>query len=289
MEKTFTYTILQYKHSLLLNETVNIGILFEFPQDDIIRFVEGDLTRLKAIYNNFDTPTTNKVLKAIQNKSIEISKEQGHLFQSNNVDELHKRLLREDDSSLQFSKPKTISYPFDNLETIVEQYNSLFLPIGNTSRANRRTHNEYYILRNYTHFLFQNRKELEIVASKHRTIQTKDVTLTFDLSWENGTDNLVKPLSFDYQDGQEIQNKSVTFFGYLTKLKEYAVSHNVRYDLLVTRPQNEELLGKYETALKIVNSADAPKRIITEDQLEAYSEETAHYLKIKFDKLKEAL
>lgn len=144
-------------------------------------------------------------------------------------------------------------------------------------------------MKTYTNYVFNSRKELEIVANRDRVIETKDVSLKFDIAWQNGTLNYVKPLSFDYQDGQDIQNRSVAYFGYLTKLKEYALSHNARFDLLVTKPQNEDLLPKYETAINIIESADAPKRIITEEKLQEYSEETVYYLNRELEKLKEAL
>lgn len=288
MIKTFTYTILQYKHSLLLNETINVGILFEFHEDGIVRFVEGNLARVKSIYNNFDTPTTNRVLKNIQARAVEISKENNSLFRIFNAEDLHKNLLREDDSSIQFSKPKTATYPFDNVDKIIEQYCRLFLPSGNI-KVNQQRHNDNYVFRTYNNYVFHNRKELETVANRDRVVQTKDISLTFDIAWENGTYNLVKPLSFDYQDGNDIQNKSVAYFGYLTKLNDYAISHNARYDLLVSRPQNLDLRKRYEKAIEIINSADAPKRIVTEDELKDYSEETAFYLRKKLDDLKESL
>ena len=62
MNKVLTYSILQYKHSLLLGEAINIGVLFYFPEENHLEFAYGTSTRARAIYEDFDTTLFNSLI-----------------------------------------------------------------------------------------------------------------------------------------------------------------------------------------------------------------------------------
>lgn len=281
MKKVFTYSILQYKHSLLLNEALNVGILFLFPEDRAIRFVSGNLSRLKLIYPNADNLIIGKIVKNIDDK---IRHESTPLFDisSKSREDIQNSLLKEDDSSLQFSNPKTSAYPFDDLEKIISQFCELLLPNNDPKRSIIK-HNENYIIKKYINFITEKNNRLEKLISKNKLVEAGGIKLRFEIAWKNGTTNLVKPLSFDLQEGLDIQNKSITYFGYLTKLNDYAELNKIRYDLLIAEPQEKSLLKEYENAISIINSAKSPKRLVMESELKSYSEETIASLYKKYD------
>lgn len=54
MVKQLTYNILQYKHSQLPGEALNVGILFFFGPEETPHFVTGNFHRVKAAYADFD-------------------------------------------------------------------------------------------------------------------------------------------------------------------------------------------------------------------------------------------
>ena len=58
----------------------------------------------------------------------------------------------------------------------------------------------------------------------------------------------------------------------LTSSGEKAKKENLRYDLLVSAPQDKSLLKAFDKALTILESSEAPKKIITEDSYRAYAE-----------------
>ena len=71
-------------------------------------------------------------------------------------------------------------------------------------------------------------------------------------AWQNGTLNIVTPLSFDLREAQSIQNKAVKWFGLLYHLREAAEIQNLKFDLLVAQPTDARLTNAYEDALGIV-------------------------------------
>jgi hypothetical protein len=62
MSNYFTYSVLQYKHSLALGEILNVGILFYFPDDGCFEFINGDGSRVKSVYPDFDNSLFNGYL-----------------------------------------------------------------------------------------------------------------------------------------------------------------------------------------------------------------------------------
>ena len=73
MSKKLIYSVLQYKHSALLNEAINVGVLFYFPEDTkklYFRYATPD--RIRAIYTGFDLSYYNALFKLIKN-SVEKS------------------------------------------------------------------------------------------------------------------------------------------------------------------------------------------------------------------------
>jgi hypothetical protein len=48
-------------------------------------------------------------------------------------------------------------------------------------------------------------------VSLNQVIQCQEIKRKLDLGWKNGTFNLVKPISFDLKEVQDIQNKQLRF------------------------------------------------------------------------------
>jgi Protein of unknown function (DUF3037) len=279
VKKEFLYSILQYRHSVLINEAINLGILFLFPNDKVSYFEIGDISRVKKAYPDFDSVLIEKILNNIKSKVV---KEHAGLFNPydlfTDLNVFKDSLLRKDDSSLYFLPIKTSVYPFDKTSKIVEQYSKLLL-ITLSGYDNRKRHDEGFIKRKYLNKILEKDKTSIIALRKDVSVSSNGAKLEFDFSWKNGHLNLVKSVSFDYLDGRDIQLKAITYFGYLTKLKEYAEINKLSYHLLVSKPQDERLSEDYEEALYNIKSAQSPTRIIPEESLDSYSEETANGLR----------
>ena len=99
------------------------------------------------------------------------------------------------------------------------------------------------------------------------------------MSWSNKKHRrYVKPISFDLSNEQAIQEKAITHFGYLTQLIEYTKKHDIQFDFLLAKPQNRALKSAFENALDILDSVPTAKRLVRENELKVYSEETLEEL-----------
>ena len=280
MSNIFKYSVLQYKHSLVLGESLNVGIVFYFPNEDYIHFEVGNLNRVKSIYNNVDLSAFNLVIKNIKNRVTK--KEQKNLFSelSSSADSFSDKInssLIQEDTSLQFTDQSNAVNTFDNPQKTIEEFSKILLNVIEP-RKEENKHDESYLVKKCSNFLVTKYPTIENLISKNRTISSKGVKLNFELSWLNGETHLVKPIAFDLKDEKDIQTKSVTFFGYLDLLNDYAKINNCKFDLLVSKPQNVLLENAYRNALDVLNESPAHKKIIQEEEIQEYSFEAAEIL-----------
>lgn len=282
MKAPFTYSILQYKHSPLLREAINVGVLFAFPDDDRVRFSFGNSFRLRSIYPNFDSSLFAATIKHINSKISDLSKD--ILFKNSSPYEnfigfINANLLSEDATVLQFSQPiKAVS--ISDIEDTVRSYTKLLLPGLDIEKSNVVKHNEAYIIREYTKYLSEgfSPSHIENRIKRNFPVEYKGVPAKFDLSWKYGTTNLVKAVSFDLKESADIHNKCAQWFGTCTLLAGYAEKHECRFDLLVSKPTDRKLWKDYDKVLVTLYDINAPKKIVKESELKTYSEETRQYL-----------
>lgn len=279
MKKIFTYSILQYKHSLALGEALNVGILFAFPETQKLEFVYGSSTRVKSVYPNFDSIVFNHLLKNIETR---LKNRATDLFAGENlkrgvVDFIHSQILREDSTSLQFQEPSTVINTFDSNERAVKEFSRLLLPGIIVEKKEITRHTEDFIIKKYTSYIFDKHPNLEAKFERNPVIKTNHLSLKFDLSWQNGTLNIIKAISFDLVDKTAIQTKGINNFGALTALKEYAYKENIKFNLLISEPQHQEFYVPYKDALKLIDSVDIDKEIIPSNRIEKYSQATIEY------------
>jgi len=271
MNNYFTYSVLQYKHSLALGESLNVGILFYFPIENSFEFVSGDGYRAKAIYHDFDNSLFNGYLKTIQTKI----KKHVDLFNENPVSYdfakyIHKYILAEDAAGLIFREPVNVKNVFGDKKKAVDEYSTILLPGINIEKPSIIKHNENYIIKKFNGYIFGLDKSLESKFKKNKVIKTNHFNLKFDLSWEKKTNNYIKPINFDFSDEVSIQTKAAVFYSYITDLSDY--TNKSRFDFLITKPQDSTLNHAYENALDFLNNAKTTKQLITEDELENYSQ-----------------
>lgn len=278
MTGQFTYSILQYRHSLLLNESVNVGIVFSFPDERMIRFVSGNLNRVKCLYPDFNPTFFNIVVKGIKAKVVP---ESDNLFYNHNLESFKQQLnqlLIADSSALQFTEPIVALNTFKEHNNTVEAFSKLLLPDSQTTKEEVAVHNEQYILKRFTELIKSRNIPIETRMGRDKKLQAKGFTLTFDYVWKNGVTHLVKSISLDLKLGREIQDKAVRYLGYLDLFGEYAKKYGYFFDYLIAKPTNPDLFKAYDSALNVLSDANAPKEIVTEEKLEEYSEKTAEVL-----------
>lgn len=275
MNQFFTYSLLQYKHSVVFGEFLNVGILFYFHDEKKFEFVSGNTQRLRSIYPDFDNVVFNNCIKSIYHRTeTPIGALQNQELEPSINDYIKKYILGIDAAGLIFKEPAQVVNSYSDNKRIIEEYSNLLLPGRNLNKGVSERHNEKYIISKYTNFLHEVDPVVSQLLERDKEVKTKNIKLNFEAFWENGTKNHVKPLSFDLLKPQAIQEKAVTYAGYLSHLNDYAKEHNTRFDFLISKPQSKELKKEYENALDILSSSKTNKKIVTEEELPKYSEQT---------------
>lgn len=144
MTNTFTYSILQYKHSLLLGEAINLGVLFSFPHYEHLQFVSGNTNRVKSVYPEFNKGLISNIFNSIEKKTKDEGKSLFKCINSNGnlKDYIHRNFLQEDASALQFTEPISVADTFDNYKNTINTFSQLLLPGLIIRKPNLIRHNE---------------------------------------------------------------------------------------------------------------------------------------------------
>lgn len=281
MNKQLIYSILQYKHSPVLGEAINVGVLYYFPNEERkLYFHITDASRLKPIYTDFDSKYFNSVLKLIQHN---VAKYVGDLYaekqlNDNLKDFIHFYLLKNDDTALQFSDLNSVINIYSNPEQAIEEYSKLLLPLSIKKEAPIVKYNESFIIKRFKTRLFLRNKVLAEKVTRNYVVKTDELNFKFDFAWQNGSLNLVHPLSFDLQDSQSIQRKTAEYCSYLGWLNKYTKENNCRIDLLLAKPRENNLQATYNKSIKLLNAVDSNKKIIPFDDIDQYTDKAAEYL-----------
>lgn len=276
MNDFFTYSVLQYRHSLALGEILNVGILFYFPIANKFEFVEGGGHRAKAIYPDFDNTLFHGYLKSILSKiknRVDLFSENPN--QSDFSNYIHKYILAQDAAGLIFREPVSVRNVFGSYQRAIDEYSKLLLPGINVVKSIIIKHNEQFIIKQFNGYLLGKDSPISEKIKKNETVKLKSSTVKFDYVWGR---NYVKPLSFDLTDESSIQTKSAIIHSQLIQLKDYAKNNKVRFDLLIAKPQEPDLENEYNNALDLIDSVKTSKKLITQDSWNSYFKSTLDQL-----------
>ncbi len=292
--RLYTYSLLKYRHSQFLGEVLNIGVLVYFPSIKRLVFLKPEkLIRLKFAYPNVQEKTIKSYFKAFEERIARLNLEP-ELFSELEVGEsfekfIYREFLPEDSSALQFSEPQKALLYNEDYEVICNQiYNLYFSVFEHTLNSYNRI-DEAQLLTKYKSLIKGIESEIfrkennKLVNNRlfidYKIEATGGETFKFDIGWQNGSLNLVKPVSFDVQRSETIQNKGLKFFGQFVLLEDYAKAKNIKFDLLIAKPKRKDLFKTYESTLKLIST---PKNVelIEEEDLERYSQKTVAALNL---------
>jgi hypothetical protein len=268
MNKIFKYSLLKYRPSSVLDEQVNIGILFIFIDDSKVQFTfPKSLTRLSALYPDVDLPDTKRYLSYFQSRANKLSN--NNLFvEAISESLIEKEFLIADANSFFFSDFKVGVY--ESVEKTVSHFTNQYFAYYNDPSVFVRKDDDY-LVRKFTE---------RIKATDKLPLFKRDVPLSngrvkanFDYCWQNGTTNYAKALSFDFVRSESIQRKAVQWFGEIVQLGMGTNLDDKRFDFWVGEPSDKSLFKPYDKALAILDSITQNKRIIKEKDLNDYIDE----------------
>lgn len=278
MENTYTYSLLKYKHSALLGESLNIGLFVYFDSNTTCHFIFNNrLSRLKSIYQNFPEKTVKNYLREIKSRVSFVNKKIDK-FLLLEIDKsfdsfISDYFLPADGSALQFDLGiKNFQYSKTN-EEIISYLHDIYLFEPNEIKTDK----EYELAKK---FYRKVKKHVNEVGHSNNPNFYKDykvknktgVEFNFKYAWQNGSLNLVKPLNFDLSEPRYIANKAHLTYGLLVDLQDVAIRDNLKYDLLLGTPTKKELFKEYDHSLKLLSQLSRIK-LIEEKSIDIYTQE----------------
>lgn len=271
--KTYQYSVLKYRPSYFLGEEVNIGLLFLFKDDQKVTFIyPNKLARLTSFYPDVSLKTIRTYLKAFQQIAEKLEVATASTLDTSVLN----HFLLEDASNLYFSSIKNGAY--ETVEQTVAYYREAYFHVYESPKIAIRKDEKYLNDR------FSQQLAKYPIAKKrfqkNITIENELQQTKFDFAWKNGSVNLIKSISFDLKEKEGIQSKSFRWFGELTKLAPKAAVENLKFDLLIAKPQSSQLFKTYDKAIDILEGIKAPKTIIEEDQLDRYTEKAVEVVQV---------
>ena len=275
--KFYQYSILKYRPSLLLDEQVNIGLLFVFVEDRRVEFIfPTHLARLNALYPHSDLSLIKAHLKGFKKKAADLSSKpiyvKGLLPALIETD-----FLQPDSNSFYFTEFKTGTY--QQPEAIIEYYRTQFFAIYDENDTAERQY-DTFLFNKFEKALKLKSKEKAHLFQRDYMVGKGKVAFKFDYGWQNGKVNVIKFLNFNLKDEDSIVDKSSKWYGKATLLKEEGATDNVRFDFYVARPKERNFYANYDAALNVLERITADKRIYEEDQHQQYLEQALEEVKI---------
>ncbi|WP_245897442.1 hypothetical protein [Hymenobacter nivis] len=259
-----------------------MGILFYFPEQRQLEFRFPDSSRrLRRLYSNFSERQLKVYLQSFSEWVARANKELYPELTLEGYEVLLRHSLLDADATVLRFAPTVKAVPHSaHIGTLLDHYYDLYFSEAYAPPLHERTRDEGFLLSQFRNSI----KHLDPGAAK---LLKKDVEISvpatsviFDYAWQNGTFNLVKPISFDLKNENEIHKKALFYYGNLNLLADKAKENQYRFDILVARPTNPKLSREYNRAVSILKKIDAPSSFIVEDEeLQEYSKIAARNLR----------
>lgn len=277
MTNYFYYSLLKYTYSQVLGEVFNVGICFIFPEQSLVVFkYPSSFDRLRHLYHDFSTKTLKNYCKEFEKTAKSISNNQTlqNIQLINNPSELiRQEFLPYDASALRFSEVKTVIRYQNDIEKIIADYTENYLS-HYLHKISPKRRDDDYLLSNFRKKLSQKQKGIENYLLGEQEISNDFTSHKFKCAWQNGSLNLVQAISFDLLESDSINQKSSLHYGKIHFLQSEAAKQNLRFDLLIGKSQQSNLLKPYEKAIKILKQLEKESsytKIILEEDSEDYS------------------
>ena len=278
----YTYSLLQYHHSLVLEEVLNVGVLVYYHQSQKLYFLHPNrLTRLRFAYPGLPEKTIRAYCNLFEERAAKLY-ESPELFSRYNMEQsfagfVNDELLPTDSSGLQFSNPKKALLPEGrSIEAANNQLYNRYFGFFETDNDGSIRVDESVLLDRYNKLFKElsggkGKNEQHKIWKDYTIHTTADTEIVFDFAWKSETLNLVKPVSFDLKHKVSIEKKAVYNYGRFKLLEAEADKNNYRFDLLLAKPRLKELFKAYDEAIRLL---EEPKHINLVEDLKAYTEAT---------------
>ncbi len=259
---SYTYTILRYIHDITTGEFVNVGVAIHAPEaryaSALCRPTYG---RLNKVFPGINADYFKSLMRHIQARFEEMGEQissQLALERIDSVEDLARKILPSDDSSLQWS-PAGAGKTSNPAETLERLFERMVMRYEERTARERRTEEDVW-----RHF----KRDLEarqlLQYFEPSKIAVRDDEIDFQYTWKNGVLHCLEPVSFDLSSADSIRDKAHRWLGRIASIAN--APDKFRMYFLVGQPQEDDLAEAYENAISILGKIPADKVIYREQQ-----------------------
>ena len=272
---TYSYTVLRYVHDVVSGEALNVGVVMHAPEAGFLEVrTRKTLGRLRPAFPDLDRQAFVDAMHAIDRGFAAIAPpgNQMSLFDGQTDARGHAlKVLPNDDSALQWSPIGTglTTDPARTIERLYERYVSRY-----DSKSERRRTDED-VWRPVVDMLAE--RGINVPFEPRTVVGTQD-QIEFQKAWENGRWHAYEPVSLDLSHAESIKDKARRWRGHLAAVAD-GTREEIELHFLLGRPQNESLMGAYETAKAILEHAPFATEVVDENDVDELvrSIERAHH------------
>lgn len=280
---TIYFNLLKYVHSPFLGEEVNVGILLCFPEQGRLEFrYPARFKRLRHLYQSFSERQLLVYLTSFARRVARANTElSGLLTPEHYTAFITRELVPPDATVLRFGNlTKAVAQADNDPQAVADEYYDLYFaetqPVLRAGQHKR----DFFLISQFRRNLEAHDAGVFQLLRRNVEVRAAATAIRFDYAWQNGSRNLIKSVSLDLADADEINRKVIYTHGWLHLLAPVAEQENYRFDLLLALPSDRKLFPAFDKAVEILNATAAPKQLITEGRrLEEYSHDAAHYLR----------
>jgi hypothetical protein len=271
MKTTYSYVTLRYVHDVVTGEFANVGVVLYAPEQRLLeaRF-STSYERLNAIFLEIDHAHFRNLMRYFTNRFAELSEELRDslkVLPVTALDEMVRRVLPADDSSLQWSQAGG-GFSADPKETLQQLYLRLVERYVKGGEVASRSDEDIAKP-------FKVRLEKKKVAQRveEKRIEAKDYQYKFDYGWKNSIWHLYEPVSFDLVKPSSIVEKANHWLGRGTALNDSLEQFKIYF--LLGEPKTPEGRKAFAQAKHLLEKIPAKKRLIPENEIEEFADEIA--------------
>ena len=283
----YTYSLLQYRHSQLLEEVLNVGLLAWFAHQRRLVFIyPRSLSRITSVYPRVQEKTVRNYLRSFSLRVANLNRQPeafAHFdLEASFAQFIANELIPPDASALQFAQPRKGLLITDDVDALAKRLYNLYFTVYDTAANESFRIDDLQLGQRYKTLLRELQQDLGKELSPRATSRlyydyeirpNEGESFRFDIAWQNGSLNLVKPVSFDVARPDILQNKAFRYYGQYLELSDYAKKENLRFDLLLAKPKRPELFKPYDNALRLLRKPERVK-LVFEENLREYTEQT---------------
>ena len=276
---SYHFAILRYVHDVSTEEFVNIGVVMWISERSQLLFrVNERFSRLSCFFKDIDGHSYRQMVRNLKRASHEVAT--GDIFKDapNHPFEIFHEIVQEDASCFQWSRlmsgiSKDAEERFKELfEEFVTFYES---PAASRDHEALSRRSEPEIWKNVRQALKAHYLDKRVDYDVR--IEAPNYDHIFKLGWNNGTRQVLEPISFALKDPTRIVDKANIWSGRLFNLSK---GNNFGLTAVISRPGNENMEA-FNASWAILKSANSIREIITLDQVNDYMSEIAKDLPIQ--------